>query len=97
MQDGSDGLNPAQRHCVQKLQQVLDDALLGKVTTVAIISCGPTGFDCLTGGEQHGPTLYYAVGKLQHMIVSQNDTGATRQRSSIIPPGQLGPRPVRRG
>jgi hypothetical protein len=85
-----EALNPASLACIDLLMQVLADAKAGKVTSVAIVACGPSDF----GANMAGPNamgMNMGIDVLKAKIIAAVSSPAAPQ-SPILRSRPVGPR-----
>jgi hypothetical protein len=91
MQDNA--MNPSNLACIALLQQVLDDAKAGNITSVAIVACGPSDFGANMAGP-NAPAMNLGLDVLKGKIMA-GVTQPSEPPSRVLRPG-LQPRPVGR-
>ena len=81
MTNGS--LNQYQRACVDLLQETLELALEGKVTSIGIIACLDGGYATVMAGKQAGD-LNLGCDSLKGKIISAVEEGNVAKPSRIL-------------
>lgn len=76
-------ITPAGQACIALLEQVLDDAKAGKVTSVGVICCGPSDFGAAHAGPD-AAKLNLGIDTLKRTILN------------IVSPELPAPSPIKR-
>lgn len=82
---GKPALNPASQSCVDLLNQLLSEALAGKITTIGVIACGDAMFGTVMAGPD-AARLHLGAGVLQQQVMQAATN--PQNRSRIIQPGR---------
>jgi len=76
-------LTQEQRDCIEVLEQTLEQAKLGNVTTIGMALCMKNGWTHIIRGTQAGD-LYLATGSMMQGILAEVTTGNVKRRGRLI-------------
>ncbi len=80
------GLSPAEQACVELLETALADAKAGRVSSCAVIACGPGDFGASFAGPD-AARLNLGLDHCKATIMAKIMQPAPQQRGSILRPG----------
>lgn len=85
MADTAPALSQASLACIELLSKVLDDAQAGRVTSVAVVACGPIDFGANMAGP-NAPAMNMGLDVLKAKIISGvTQPQYTPSRSVVTP------------